>query len=398
MVCTLPGRTHGLGLITKSLLAELHLDSGLFATMNLWATLLGAAFCVPFGRLIDRFGTRIVLAAVGLTLGLVVLAMSRVNGPLSLFVTITLSRGLGQSALSVVSLAIVGKWFVRRVGLAMGIYSFLVAGGFMTAFAIFREILPQVEWSTTWSGIGYFLLFGLVPLAWLLPKPTHSVAKDEAAPESGAAAVGLSLSEALLTPAFWVFAVASSTYLLISSGVSLFNELILNDLGFERRTYHTALIYATGAGLVSNFLGGWMAQRWSMGKVMGLAMGLLAAALLAFPNLKTETQVYIQASVMGMAGGIVTVVFFSVWSKAFGRVHLGKIQGAAQMMTVLASAAGPLVFDTCKHQSGSYTLIFYALCPIVAALGVGAWLVRLPVPKDASLSVNAYGVPALQGD
>src|SRR5262245_52306083 len=102
MVGTLPGRTHGLGLVTKSLLEDLHLDSGLFATINLWATLVGAAFCLPFGKLLDRFGSRAVLTAVALALGIAVLVMSRVTDAFSLFLTVTLTRGLGQSALSVV--------------------------------------------------------------------------------------------------------------------------------------------------------------------------------------------------------------------------------------------------------------------------------------------------------
>src|ERR1700686_2046018 len=58
MVGTLPGRTQGLGLVTESLLRDLHLDRVTYATINLWGTLLGAAFCLPCGRLIDRFGSR----------------------------------------------------------------------------------------------------------------------------------------------------------------------------------------------------------------------------------------------------------------------------------------------------------------------------------------------------
>ena len=41
-----------------------------------------------------------------------------------------------------------------------------------------------------------------------------------------------------------------------------------------------------------------------------------------------------QAVVMGVAGGFVMVVFFSFWGRAFGDGHLGRIQGAAQVMTV----------------------------------------------------------------
>ena len=132
MVATLPGRTHGLGLITEPLLAELALDRVSFAALNFWATLVGAAFCVPVGWLLDRFGVRAVLGAVLLALGAVVLAMTGVAAggqmvelaapdvffagrveraavPLDLFLLVLLTRGLGQSALSVVSLALVGK-------------------------------------------------------------------------------------------------------------------------------------------------------------------------------------------------------------------------------------------------------------------------------------------------
>ena len=64
MVGTLPGRTQGLGLITEPLLADLHMDRVSYAAINLWATLIGAAFCLPCGRLTDRFGSRIVLTGV----------------------------------------------------------------------------------------------------------------------------------------------------------------------------------------------------------------------------------------------------------------------------------------------------------------------------------------------
>ncbi|MCC6540514.1 MAG: MFS transporter, partial [Bryobacterales bacterium] len=54
MVATLPGRTQGLGLVTEPLLADLGLDRVAFASLNFWATLLGASFCLPVGWLTDR--------------------------------------------------------------------------------------------------------------------------------------------------------------------------------------------------------------------------------------------------------------------------------------------------------------------------------------------------------
>ena len=71
-------------------------------------------------------------------------------------------------------------------------------------------------------------------------------------------------------------------------------------------------------------------------------MVVLAAGLAALARVSTPAQVMVQAVAMGIAGGFVTVVFFSFWGRAYGQLHLGRIQGAAQAMTVLASAVGPL--------------------------------------------------------
>src|SRR5687767_6387837 len=77
MVGTLPGRTQGLGLITEPLITELRLDRVTYAQLNFWATIAGAGFAVGIGRLLDRFGGRVVLTVVALALGLVVCAMAR---------------------------------------------------------------------------------------------------------------------------------------------------------------------------------------------------------------------------------------------------------------------------------------------------------------------------------
>jgi len=61
MVGTLPGRTQGLGLITEPLIADLRIDRVSYASINLWATLIGSLFCLPCGRLVDSLGSRLVL-------------------------------------------------------------------------------------------------------------------------------------------------------------------------------------------------------------------------------------------------------------------------------------------------------------------------------------------------
>src|SRR5580658_7639611 len=170
MVGTLPGRTQGLGMVTESLLRDFHTDRVTFAAINLWGTLIGAAFCLPCGRLIDRFGSRIVLTCVLFALGATVVAMSWVTRTIGLVIAVTLTRGFGQSALSVVSLALVGKWFARRLNQAMGVYSIVVGVGFIAAFPSAGQAVLHFGWRAAWAGIGWALLLILMPLAWLLTR------------------------------------------------------------------------------------------------------------------------------------------------------------------------------------------------------------------------------------
>jgi MFS family permease len=382
MVGTLPGRTQGLGLVTESLLRDLHTDRVTYATINLWGTLIGAAFCLPYGRLIDRLGSRIALTSTLFALGATVVIMSRVTSTLGLCIAITLTRGFGQSALSVESLALVGKWFARKLNQAMGVYSLLVGVGFIAAFPSVGQAVLQFGWRATWAAIGGVLLIILMPLAWLIVRDQpedEGLALDGddggAQPHSSS---DFTLREALLTPAFWVFSLSSSVFGLVYSGISLFNESILAERGFDASTYHLVLAISASVGLLANFGGGWLASRWSVQRLMGLGMAVLGGALIALPLVQTRTHVMLYGVTMGAAGGIVTVVFFSVWGQAFGRAHLGRIQGCAQTMTVLASAVGPLLLAETFRRTGSYDSLFYGLAGIVAILGVSCWYVRMP--------------------
>jgi MFS family permease len=381
MVGTLPGRTQGLGLITEPLLADLHIDRVSYAAINLWATLIGSLFCLPCGRLVDRLGSRAVLTAVVAALAATVLGMTTASGLLWLGAAIALTRGLGQSALSVVSLTLVGKWFGRRLNFAMGIYSLLVGLGFIAAFPSVGAAVVAFGWRTAWSGVGWALLLVVAPIAWIVGRngpEERSTEFDSIEQADRPALADLTLSAALRTTAFWLFALSSSLFGLVYSGISLFNQSILEQRGFDASVFHQVLVISTLLGLIANFAGGWIASRWPIQRLMGLGMGMLAGALLALPLVRTYTHVVLYGAAMGISGGVVTVVFFSVWGQVYGRRDLGKIQGCAQMMTVFASAVGPLLLAETLARTGSYNGIFYGLAAIVAVLGVGSWRVRLP--------------------
>jgi MFS family permease len=381
MVATLPGRTQGLGLVTEPLLADWGMDRVLFATVNLWATLFGAVLCLPVGRVTDRWGPRLVITLVTLGLGVAVVVMSRTASLPVLFVMLTLTRALGQSALSVVSLALVGKWFARRLNLAMGIFAVLVAMGFIAAFPAVGAVVIASGWRSAWFGVGIGVAL-LAPVAWLLVRDRPTGEDVEALNLQPS---DLTLGQALRTPAFWLFALASSAFGLVYSGIALFNQSILELKGFPAETYHRTLVVSTMVGLACNFGAGWLGQKWPMQRLIGIGMAVLALSLVGLPLVRTPMHVDLYAAAMGAAGGIVTVVFFSVWGQVFGRSHLGRIQGCAQATTVVASAVGPLLLAETLAMTGSYDLLFFGLAVVVALLGIASWLVPTPV-REGMLS------------
>jgi MFS family permease len=388
MVATLPGRTQGLGLITEPLLADLGLGRVDYAEINFVATLVGAACAFGVGSLIDRIGARVVLTAIAAALGLVVLAMSQVTAIPAILVLITMTRGLGQTALSIVSLAMVGKWFRRRLSWAMGVYALTMSVGFMLAFPTVGALVLASGWRVAWAVVGVAIVAGVAPIAWIFGRSTpQDVGQDldgdssAAGGESTAAArpsEAWTLGAALASPAFWVFGWASALYGLVASGIGLFNESVLAERGFGPEVYHQALAVTAMTGLAGNLVAGSWADRGSLRGVLMTAMFVLGAALAALPHVSATWHVMVQAVAMGVAGGFVMVIFFSFWGRAYGQAHLGRIQGAAQALTVLASALGPLVLAWSTDLTGSYATAFYALAATVIAVGAVATRITIP--------------------
>jgi MFS family permease len=393
MVATLPGRTHGLGMITERLLTDgrLGIDRVEFGRMNFWATLIGALFCLASGPLIDRYGSRRVMTGVVLLLGVTVLTMCRATGSLSFFLLLTLTRGFGQSALSVVSLALVGKWFRQRLGLAMGVYSVFVAFGFMTAFGIFQNF-HQLPWTTVWASLGWSLIIVVAPLSWLLvrdgpPRGVHADLEPNSTQSGASQVADWTLLEALSTPSFWVFGLATSIYGLIAAGTSLFNESLLTERGFPRDAFYEVAIIGAFVGMAFNFVGGWLARgRW-LNATTACALVVLGTSLALLPRVTERWQLVAYAVGLGASGGVVTVVFFTVWGRLYGQAHLGRIQGVAQMLTVFASALGPELMARWHARTGSYVGLLYWLAAAVGMLCLA--VVVSPLPRKTSAPIES---------
>ena len=410
MVATLPGRTHGLGMITERLLSDpdLQIDRMSFSEINFWGTLLGGLFCLPCGWLIDRFGLRITLTLTVSALAGVVLWMTQLSGRQEFAVAVMLTRGFGQSALSVISITMVGKWFAQRTSLAMAVYSLLLSLGFAYAAQIAKP-WAEADWRVVWEAMGYSLA-AFVPVCLIFcrdPRPggqSYVVRAPSASDEccrlpQTQSVVSLTLLEALRTQSFWVFALATSLVGLIGSGLSLFNESVLTSQGFSRDVFYNLITLTLTVGLLTKLPIGWIGQRWPLNRLLTVGLLLQATCMAALPFVRSLPGISLYGVGMGVSGTITTVLFFTIWSRAFGRQHLGQIQSVAQLLTVMASAAGPVIFARSLEQFGSYSPAFMTLAIVSSGFAVWSWCISVPDPAQSrqdsvTLETNAaIGLP-----
>lgn len=369
MLATLPGRTHGLGLVTEPLLADLQVTKDSYAQINLWATLLGALVCLPVGAWLDRTGLRlgalVLLPALAAVVGAMSLGLQRGPAVMTvLFVLVLLTRALGQGALSVLSLAVAGRAFRHGSGAAAGAYAILLSMLFAISFGVVGSVVGHSGWRPAWTGIAVGLVC-LMPVAlWL----RGGAASQQT--ETGTAA-DLTLAQCLRTPSFWAYSAGIAAFAAISSGVGLFNQALLAERGFDQQTFvkfqSISFLIALGGQIICG-----MGMRWvSIRFWLGGALVFQAAALAAYSFIQTSAQLWTLAAFSGVAGGIITVAFFAIWTDAYGKRHLGRIQGAAQTFSVVASALGPLLLERGHAFFGTYakTLIYAApACVLVGLL------------------------------
>jgi MFS family permease len=312
-------------------------------------------------------------------LGVVVAGMSAVTSLAMLALAITLTRAIGQSALSVVSLTIVGKWFTSGLDRAMAAFSITMSVGFMIAFPLVGSLVQARGWRWAWLAIGLTIFVLVAPAGAWLPRSTSASA--DRAEHTAEPEWGMTWLQAVRTGAFWVFAIGAALYGLAASGIGLFNESILAERGFGPQVYYQSLVVTALTALAGNFLAGWWARRAPLTTLLATSLAVLAAGLIGLPHVTTFTHVMVWAAAMGLGGGLVMVLFFAVWPRVFGRRHLGRIQGAAQALTVLASAIGPVLLAWSVDRTGSYAGMFRILAATIAITALAALVVRVPARR-----------------
>jgi len=339
------------------------------------------------GKLLDRIGPRQLLLSVTLLLGLACIAFGAVAGILWLAVAFAALRFLGQGSIMLGCSNLIAHWFDRRRGFALSI----MAMGFSASMAVHpplsQWLIDAVGWRQAWVWLGASTWVLLLPAVLFLVhnRPENlDLAPDGDPPmttEAGAvasAAHGLTLREALATPAFWILSAGLFGLSMLVTSLHFFQVSILTTQGLSEATAARIFPISAVVMVVTIPLVGRALDRFPTHRVFAFGLCVMVASLISAAMAHNLTTAMIYAVVFGLNNGCTMTFFGYMWPRYFGRKHLGTIQGTGQMIGVIGASVGPLPLGIAFDLVGGYQEILVVLALYPAICTITALFLRTP--------------------
>lgn len=164
--------------------------------------------------------------------------MSWVGGLLALTLGFLLVRGLGQGALTLVSLHAINIWFRRRRGLAVGIASLGFAIGIAVLPRGIEALISQVGWRQAYRLLGVAVAATILPVGALLFRGSPELFGLQLAPSPAGDSAATSDGEAHYTAAqarrslvFWAFTLGDAFVSALATGLTFHHFDIMQQTG-----------------------------------------------------------------------------------------------------------------------------------------------------------------------
>lgn len=380
-----PGQTIGVSVFVDHFIEDLGLTRSNVSTAYLIGTLIAALGLPLVGSQIDLRGVRKAMTTIGLMFGLALVAMSGVQGFITLVVGFVAIRFLGQGSLMLVSSVAVTHWFRRRRGAALGLFSTGVSIAMSLVPVGLSLVIQAYDWRLAWITAGVLVWLTVVPIAriGMIDRPSDVGQVPDGGPsetnlESDSDGRAFTRREAILTGRFWVLVAATGSIGMLSTALNFHQISLLGDAGLTPTEaavmFLPQTIGAAFAGIAFGYLSDRLTGRW----LIPIVMVLLSGTLVLASNLSSGMIIVIYAILLGSAGGASRAVGATLMPRWYGTTHIGSIQGAAGFINVAATAVGPVSFSLARDATGTYdsaALLFTAI-PLAVALAALAMRAR----------------------
>lgn len=378
-----PGQTYTISVFIDPMIAELGWSRTMVSGLYTAGSLTAGAAMILVGRLLDRYGARVLLTVVTIVFGLAALWMSQVDQPAELYLGMTAVRALGQGSLMLISTTLIAIWFVEKRGKAVAISMLGMAASQAIFPIITLWLIENLGWRNAWATLG-FALWGvlLLPIVLLVRRSPESIGqkpdgrKDttielNTTPNSTVSQeVSFSLHQAMKQRTFWLLLITGMGLPMITTATFFHHISLMGSKGIDPAVAASVYIIVGPTNMVGNFTAGLLSDKIRNRFLLVAGQLMLIASLLWLLTISSPWQAIVYGGIIGFTIGFSSNINTVIWANYFGRLSLGSIRGVASTCMVISAALGPLPFGLLFDQTGTYSqAILYSLAlPLVCTI------------------------------
>jgi MFS family permease len=362
--------------------------------------IVGGLVGLPVGRLVDRFGARVLMSLGSVLGGASLLGLARVQALWQFYAL--WAGGIGiATALTFypVTFTVVANWFQRRRGAALAVLTLL--GGLASPIYIPLSglLVASIDWRAALEVLAITQLGIALPLHALLlrrhpedlgqlpdgaasaaiPAATDGVADALTPPVAAPTISGVALREGLRQVAFWSLTAAFALALLGNS------VLFVHQIAYLI-SRHYGEVFAAGvagaiglASLPGRFVLNWLSDRVRPARLLASCLVAQAAGVVLLVYAGSLATLAGYVLIYGAAFGAISPLRATVMAEHFGRRAFGAITAVQGVPVALCAGLGPVAAGWLYDRLGSYGLVLW-LCA-AAFLLAGIVVALTPHPR-----------------
>ena len=338
------------------------------------------------GRLLDQMAPRWIMTIGACVAASGFIATGFVQTPGYLYLTYGVLCGIGSAGIgAVVSAAAVGKWFVRRRGVAIGLASIGIGVGTMLLTSVSGWIVKNYHWRSGFLFLGIIVLIvgGFVsqllmrrssPEEYgLLPDGDRSVIRTPHGESTVSSPSQVSSKTVLSDHRFWVIVICFTGAIIVQMMVFVHQVTYAVDSGIGRIAAASSLGAIGVASIFGRFFFGWLSDHISDPKYSALLGYLImTCGMVVLITVQTAGMLYVYAMILGFGYGSLAPMMPVLVSDRFGREVLGSAYGLLTFFTAsIGGIVGPLLGGIIYDTSGSYTSAWCLDIAILILISLG---------------------------
>ncbi len=302
-------------------------------------------------------------------------------------------KGLGQTTVLICAKIMVARWFMRNVGLAVGVAVIGTSVGGVVFPVLCAWMIEEWGWRIAFGTLSLGVFVVAVPAFLLLANDNPSnedilpeLSMDKARPANTAQLEGAHTTDdfagILRTPMFWCITIGIVLIAGVDQGLYQHTMLYLTEhAGLTTRVAAAALSVTFALSIVSKFIAGRFFDRFS---IKGIALWYVLVALvvlLAFPVQGLVTAVVFTCA-RGIAHGGLISESPVIAKHCYGPRFMDKVMPILSGCWTIGSAVGPVGLALLYDNTGGYVWGFVLFVAIALTAAATLALFVRPLYRD----------------